>query len=211
LTAFSPSGGFFATAQEDGLLRVWREPEGPPLGYEIPFQGTETFIELSGDGRYFLGAGWNLVGDRTSTSVYEVDTAKAVWEDVETGGILNGAAFSPDGQRLVTLSSLETNITVRDANKYRPDKAAGWVRLWDLTKKGQAAEPLRTLSEPMGASYSPDGRIVVVVCANGEILFLNPSNLMPIRQARHGARVMPGLMASKYIPTASIDGCLSRA
>ncbi len=54
LLAYSPDGRLLATAQEAGLVRLWRMPHANPGDYRLRLDGDMSRIALSADGNYCL-------------------------------------------------------------------------------------------------------------------------------------------------------------
>ncbi len=195
--AYAPDGRLFATAQSDGLVRLWR-PAGPAPGdFRLPTSfgspGTDTFVALSPDGQYLAAVGSNRRGGLLATRVHATASGRAVGPTLRAPGLLNGGTFAPDGRRLILLCAQTDRADERYWESYRPDQRAGWVQFWDWQAGTQVLDALATTSEPVAAAYSPDGKRLVVLCAGGQVLLLNPLTGRPEAQQRHGGVLQPGL------------------
>ena len=129
---------------------------------------------MSADGRYIAPAGSWHHRFLWTTRVYEAATGRPAGPWMDPNGGLNGSAFSPDGTHLVTLSSRPENR--RKVNPY--DLAhldPGRIRFWDWRTGKQVHAALETPSEPAYGSYRPDGSLLAVVCAGGEIFLIDPA------------------------------------
>ncbi len=113
--AVSPDGRFLASSSLDDCVRLWDLPTGKEI-YKLPghgLHGGSRTVGFTADGRRFLS-----YGDDVNVRIWDVRTGKALFENavgpagganvkglVDPGGhpmrMLGGAAFSPDGQRLV--------------------------------------------------------------------------------------------------------------
>jgi WD40 repeat protein len=150
--AFSPSGDLLAAGDYDGNLWVWDLSSGltalPTLRLENP--PTVLSVSFSPDGRTLAaGSGfgtlrlWNV---RTGELAREIDVA---------GSNASRAAFSPDGNLLVSIRS-----------GFEPDYA---VRLWDTETWGL----LRTLeghqTDVTDLAFSPDGSLLATSDQDGSV------------------------------------------
>ncbi len=168
---FSADGRHFATAQADNVIRVWRATHDNCFA-EVVLQDN-TYFPLSPDGRYTLPAGWNVSREMTETRVYEVSTGNPAGPNLEVGGLLNAGCFSPTRQHVVTASSRDQSLVESQSDVDLQLQQPGWLRFWDWRTGRQLYEPTPTPSEPVGIAFSPDGRLVVAVCAVGEILVVD--------------------------------------
>lgn len=109
--AVSADGGTFATADRDGLVRLWRTDNGHPTGelprIEFPAYG----VAFHPNGQWIITADrqprkprikvWDIATgvERLSIDVTALSGYRRV-EDIEWGGI-RGLAISPDGRKIV--------------------------------------------------------------------------------------------------------------
>jgi eukaryotic-like serine/threonine-protein kinase len=185
---FLPRGAFFATAQKDGLLRIWKHESLVRL---MPTTGREGYCQIAPDSRHAIAAGFNGVRSLNSSRVFDLVTGQPAGPMLEVGGgLINNAAFAPEGKRVVLLASLpENGKQIGPGLKMR--EQTGRVHFFDWSDGKRFIEPLTTPSEPVGAAFAPDGKRLVVVCANGEILILDASTGKSLRQLNHGAHYRP--------------------
>ncbi len=185
---------YLATAQSDGMICLWRLPEGPPKGYTLS-AGEVTLPALSPDGRFVLPRGTsNREGTQLETRVYQAETGKTAGPPLDPGGILLDAAFSPDGNQVATSSSTARTPKERDKRLFELDGKSGNVQLWDWKSGTRLAGPIPTPGEPRGLAFRPDGRSLAVVCADYHVLLVDPGKgtitheLDPgVRAKRHNA------------------------
>ena len=166
----SRDDSLFALAQLDGLVRVWRLPETTP-GNWVPMAASSAVrLAMSPDGSLVMPIAKHHTGGPSFTQVHDLISHR-VGPDLHLPGILFGGAISPDGRQVVTLSS-----PAAAADQVgRPSRSArGWVNFWDWRSGVSRIEPILTPSTPVDAAYRPDGQRVVVLCAQGECLWIDP-------------------------------------
>ena len=177
--AISPDGRFFAVHAHGGgdeIVCVWGLPDLQddrrvhPMGYSRRYARAA----LSADGSYVAPAGyWSLQRTQWTVRAYDVARGEPAGPHIDVDG-LNSATFSPSGAHLATLSSLPQNRHITNPG-YQDPLARGRVRVWDW-RQGQLAWPaLESPSRPARVAYSPDGGLLVVLCAGGEILLIDPA------------------------------------
>jgi WD40 repeat protein len=193
---FSADGKFLITASDDGTARLWEVNAGKEMIVLAGHDGGLSGAAFSPDGRRVVTAAlaytpMDPTGRREFP--YEPPTVR-LWE-AETGrwitflfghrSDINSAAFSPDGQRLVTASDdrtariwdAETHLQIAElvghegalaSARFSPDGrhvvTASWdktARIWDAQTRREITR-LRGHARPLtGAAFSPDGRRVV--------------------------------------------------
>ena len=193
---FLPRGSFFATAQKDGMMRIWKHES---LARLLPTAGTEGYCQIAPDGRHVIAAGFNAVRTMNSSRVFDLATGQPAGPTLDVGGgLVNNAAFAPKGKHVVLLASLPEN-----GKQFGPGlklrEQAGRVHFFDWSDGRRIIEPLATPSEPIGAAFSPDGKRLVVVCAGGEILLLDPATGRTERQSNHGAQYVPAFFIRDFV------------
>jgi WD40 repeat protein/tetratricopeptide (TPR) repeat protein len=169
--AFSPDGQHLATAQRGGLIRLWRLPaRAPAVG--VPTGGASD-MQVSRDGRYLLPTGLSHHGHSLpATRVYEAATGLPAGPWLSLGGPIIDAALSPDGRHAAVAVSLASP----------PGKARGRLAFWRWREGKLAAGPTELPSAPRHLHYRPDGGLLAVVCAGGELLLIDPRTGKPARQ-----------------------------
>jgi len=165
-----------AHGDRHGIVCVWGFPGMPDDRRVHPLGGNrdKVRVAMSPDGRYIVPSGFWRNRYLWTTRVYEIRSGEPAgpWMDVDGG--LNDSVFSPDGTRLVTLSSRPENRL--KTNAWVPLHVdPGRIRFWDWRTGKQARPALETPSEPVYASYRPDGNLLAVLCAGGEILSIDPA------------------------------------
>lgn len=168
----------FVTIQTDGLTRYWQ----PALASrELPIGGRESFLALSPDGKYCLGAGVNILQDLREPQLHHLKS----FNDISSvalqidGEQLMNATFSPDSQQVVLLTT-RSSVT-SEQNHIRPSVNSGLIWTFNVLQGEPRCAPMVTPSVPIGASYSSDGKRLAVACAGGEILVIDTQT----QQVRH--------------------------
>ncbi len=177
--AVSPDGRLLAACAAGGgdqIVCVWGFP-GLPEDHRVHPAGlTRRYarVTMSADGRYIAPAGY--WGNRTqlTTQVYDVARGESAGPRMDVEGGLNDALFSPDGSRLAALTSSPENRN--QTNPYHQNPLdPGQVRVWNWRQGTPEGLPLATPSEPLRAAYSPNGDLLVILCAGGQILLIDPA------------------------------------
>jgi WD40 repeat protein/tRNA A-37 threonylcarbamoyl transferase component Bud32/peroxiredoxin/ribosomal protein S27E len=177
-TAFSGNGRYLATAQDDGLVRLWAMP-GAANKRQIPVGPNAGHAAvMSPDGRFVMPVG----REWTSPRVYDVARAQPAGPRLNVDAPLNGVVFSPDGTRVITLNGLPGN-----SDRHSWTRQRGSVMLWDWQRGRRLLDVLPTPTEPAAAACHPDGTLAVVACAGGQVLMLDTSTGRVLRQLDHGA------------------------
>ncbi len=153
--AYSPDAQFFATAQSDGLVRVWRPGRIHAGEYRDFMNMVATKIVLSPDGLHFMPIRGPLLSPRWESRVYKVATGEPAGPTVEAGGILNGGGLSTDGIHAF-------NLTIDPAS----------IQVWNW-QSGQIVFQRELPANSTDACYSTDGKLLSVHCADGQILLID--------------------------------------
>ena len=193
--SLTSDGRHLATALWDGRICLWRLPEGVPVAYSVPVGGA-TLLALSPDRRFVLPRGTSYMnGTLLDTRVYQAESGEAAGPKLDPGGILLDAGFSPDGTKVVTASSTAKTPHERSTNGhgFKPDGQAGSVQIWDWKTGKRLAGPIATPTEPRGLAFRPDGRTLAVVCADYQVLLINPDTGAITHRLDPGMRSRPWL------------------
>lgn len=170
---FLPGDRHFLTIQVDGLARVWELPEEFNDSY-IPLAAADHRSVLSPSGRYALTAGWWRDRTLRATTVIDLESAAPAGPEFVVGGFLNGAAFSPDDATIVTVSSMSDENSRTNGSNIGWQRFPGEITFWERQTGQERFPRLKTDSEPVSVAFTPNGKTIVVLCAAGETLFINP-------------------------------------
>lgn len=160
--AWSPDGTRLASSQI-GLVRVWRV-SGSGLTTSIP-TGAGSLAALSADGWFVAASGVTQRGGTLSrTRVHEVSTGQPASAEIEAGGIITDAVFSPDGAQL----ALAVSTTPQRQDHDWKTGGSGHLALHDAKTGARLAGPIALPSEPRGIAMHSSGEFIACYCGGGE-------------------------------------------
>lgn len=169
--AFSPQGSILASAGWDGQVIFWNSATGQEMGRFIPHarDANETapesghsvlFVAFSPDGNRLVTTTsdghnarlWALDQKLDSETNQLVVNATLVYTFEGHNDWVHGAAFSPDGQMLVTVSEDKT------------------IYIWDLTTGKQVARLTGHQASVNTVAFSPDGKAILTGSSDNEVI-----------------------------------------
>jgi WD40 repeat protein len=167
--AYSRDGRLIATAESDGVARVWDAQSHDQLVTLGHAGQALNGVAFSPDGRLLATA-----GEDGTARLWNVSSRTLVGMPIHEPGFraLLAVAFSPDGARLITASE------------------DGSARIWDATRPGHAQvgviEPASNQNAVNDAEFSPDGREIVIAGGDGA------AQVWDLGAAGHGQRPRRG-------------------
>lgn len=163
--AVARSRNVFATAQFDGLVRLWSFAADalPHLPYGGPGEAAEP-PALSADGTLCLPSTAGGVA-----RVYSTNDGKVVGAPLPLPGRMQGSVFLSDGRSVLLWGSRARTYS----DVFEPMRHRGWFERRDWKTGELLLGPVDTPSTVMAAAVSPGGRDLVLACANNEILVLD--------------------------------------
>jgi WD40 repeat protein/DNA-binding SARP family transcriptional activator len=183
--AFSPNDRLLATADVNGLIRIYHQRTGRYSDAAYA-QGTLQALDFSGDGRFVAAAG--LAGQITVIGLRH-DTVKTLYLGNDD---IFALRFSPEGDTIAT-GDFHGDVDFWNANtgrqlpqrlvgtggsvdsvSYDPNgsrlmtiSSDGGIRLWDLTNDKLIGSPLPGGTGDGWGTFSPSGKEIVAVFHNG--------------------------------------------
>lgn len=145
---FGPDGRRLATASEDRTVRVWDPADGSAVGGPVFHPGKVLKVVFSPDGRLLRTA----CADGAVREWAMPQAGKGDTRELRHEHAVNGAAFSPDGERVLTIS-------------------AEGVQVWDWKRATPAGTPPAMVEPIAHAAFSHDGRRILVTTYRGEARF----------------------------------------
>jgi WD40 repeat protein len=179
--AVGPNGQYFALAQWDGLVSLWRFPDRASSARPGGASPTQR-LAMSPDGRLVMPLGLELHRGPTSTHVEDWKSGRRS-PALSVDGILHGGAISPDGRHVVTLSSPARRPQAGTSDD-EGGGLKGSIQFWNWEQGTRVGPPIETPTEPIAAEYTPDGRQLIVLGALGELFRVDPTKgeLVPLRK-----------------------------
>ncbi|MEO8705651.1 MAG: protein kinase [Kofleriaceae bacterium] len=175
--AFSPDGARVVTSSGDRNLRIWNATSGAVIAMFEPSL-VEYPVRLNADGTRILTA--SISG---AASIKSVDTGETLAELVGNTDLIHAAAFSHDGERVITASDrtvrvwnartgqlvalLEGTTTDVFGSWFSADDARvitvgdnNTAKLWDAATGKLLTSYDGHADEILDAGFSPDGRVL---------------------------------------------------
>jgi WD40 repeat protein/predicted Ser/Thr protein kinase len=151
--------GYLATAQADGLVRVWAPPAKDRAKARLPLPGGR-YVRISPDGRFATPGLWheepctyNVFGPKELT-VLEAATGKPAGPVVPLPGHLVDSCICSDKRSVAAVSVSG------------PD---GWLSVCDVATGRPLFEPRSLPGRPVSVVARPDASQVAVLCKGGAL------------------------------------------
>jgi WD40 repeat protein/serine/threonine protein kinase len=114
--AFSPDGRFLLTGGFDNTAHLWNAKTGEPVGLPLQHQDEVDAVAFSPDGGTVL----TIAGNNSNlVQVWDVRPSLQRKRLIEQSGVINAAAFAPDGKR-IALSTREGMIQTWETSTAKP-------------------------------------------------------------------------------------------
>ncbi len=167
---YSPDGKLIVSASSDSTVRIWDVNSGKQL-MVLKHPYAAHFAIFSPDGKFILTAcedGWIYNSDYSSKEniarIWSVSDGKLITKLVGHGAPVLNACFSPDGERVITVSK-------NGQGKIWNKKGVIINELFEFieSSKGQIRPKYGHSQRINSVQYSPDGRKIVTASADHSI------------------------------------------
>ncbi len=160
--AASPDGHFFASADYDSRIRVWQWPRRFPVSVTIPTKSASSCGFPSGDSEHVL-----VRRTHRNAQVYRPGTGEAVGPELVPAGKLLEAAWSPDGNSVITLAAAKGHvgslIDVWDWRSGKRDRPSIQIEVAPAGTMNMERDALAVHPEGDRAAFIAAGGSVVVI------------------------------------------------
>lgn len=155
---WSQNGRAFATAQHDGLVRVWQRPADDRVKVQELKWGQRPRVSF--DGRLAVPGIWHesaLGGLNQNVNRLKVLNTKesSTAADIALTGMLVDSCICGDNVGVAAIFSQGTKA---------------WLRVWDVATAHPRFEPIELAGWPMSIAARPANGQVAVLCTKGELL-----------------------------------------
>ena len=183
---FSPDGKRILTASGK-TARIWDAHTGLPLGQPMQHENGVQSAIFSPDGKRILtisstkeseSAGWRghwVMTIASTARIWDAHTGQPLGQPMQHENQVRSAIFSPDGKRIVTVSSDNT------------------IRIWDAYTGQSLSQATLHIGQIYSAVFSPDGKRVVTVSEDNTARIWDTYTRKPLSQLMQlGIRVFLG-------------------
>ncbi len=149
--AFNPDGTRAATACLDGSTKLWAFNGEVPSETTLSPQASAELVAFSPGGKKLLVAGSG------GARLYDMSTTQPVYATIRHDTPVIAAAFSPDGQMLVTGAGF----------RLLPGFPGGGARRWQISDGSPIDPPLIAGQITFSVAFAPDGKHILTTHADG--------------------------------------------
>ena len=195
--AFSPDGRLLATACADMTVRLRDTATGQERRVIDGHHGIVFSVAFSPDGTKVLSGGYDSpTGNHQVAILWDVSTGKELWRVEEIVAHYGSLAFSRDGKRIATPSTVRDAATGEVLFEMKPNFRSGWTLAFSPDGRRVATDGMVTLfdvatgqvvarlkdKDDAGAenvAFSPDGKRLAVVNDDGTLQIYDATPLRP--------------------------------
>jgi WD40 repeat protein/class 3 adenylate cyclase len=223
---YSPDGKYFATASDDGSVRIWDAETGGEI-LRLP-AGPSAAVAFSPDGTRLATANF----ETSSITIWDATSGHVLHTLKGHSAGINDVVFSPDGTRLASTSedttarlwdlgagrelfSFSGHSDIVSSLSFSPDGSrlatGSWdqsVRIWDTTT-GEEVLALTDFIDPAEATFSPEDSNLLAINTGNEAQIWDLEMSLPIfRLTGHTSLVEKVVFSrdGKHLATVSLDG-----
>ncbi len=195
IVAFSRQGTLCGTAQVDGTVRIMQMPIAP----------NEVDTSLNSDGKYLAhepsldrNGRWVVTsGSRWGTPprklcVFSTSEGKKVSSWLRLDAELIASAISPDGKYIAALTPSDSSHVDQNGNLSEYSARPGQIIIWDWRTNHVVRSPIRTSALPLDVVFSPDGKNLAAICADGDVHLVDCQTSKTVRIHKHEGHLTYG-------------------
>ena len=157
--AFAPDGSWLASSSNDGTIQIWNPATGEQRTL-IDYRGFQVYaLAASPDGQRLAS-----VGHGVDFTIWDSESGEQVLViPLPSDALVYTLSFSPDGKQILAAGSPEGEQILAAG-----DPGNGGVLIWDAIS-GQPLDSINVPGGAKGASFSPDGELIVSAGGDGVI------------------------------------------
>jgi WD40 repeat protein len=209
--AFSPKAFHALSGNSDGLVQLWDVGTGDELRELTGHTDIVRSVSFSPGGRYAISASggrWKdggriiTAGSDYNLRLWDLESGKEVWCLGGHTAPIYGAAFSPDGKRILSCG-VDSHF-----NNWLSGVVDNSIRLWD-TKTGKPVRRLKGHTHGVrSVAFSPDGRYAVSGSADKSVRLWDLASGQEVRSFLGHEQDVQSVQVSpdgKYVLSGSCD------
>lgn len=170
---WSPDGKTLATVHWGGeVVRVWKRNEVRPSEFLATKSADAPFVRFNERRDRWLPSGFDNGRVRTELEVIDIATGQAVGPKLSATGLISDADFVPQSPFVVLAGGGAHADVYLPLDQQKLDQP-GYVRLVNAETGAAAFADVVTPCQAIAVRSSPDGRTVVALCHEGELVLID--------------------------------------
>ena len=186
--AVSRKHDLVATAQLDGLIRVWKVPRS--LGArEIQENREIGRVAFSKDGRRILTCGnAHRSVHAADAAVYDIESGKPAGHPIIPAGVVLDASFGVDPNEILVGRSSFKSAADRQAAQDSVDELKGTITCWNFQTGERKFPDIKLQHEPRSIAVQPGRSQFAVLTGTGEVLLFDAATGVPTKILENARR-----------------------